>query len=752
MRTARGLSAGPLCGILQKEGVPMKKQWLSIMAVVLTAMAASPKVFPVVANPASGMLIGGGKPQTEANSPKAPTEEEWVIEAVDLRKAKEFNLGSDRGLRVDAAGNPHIAYGGASLYYAWYDGVDWHYETADNSVKVGYYASLALDEDGNPHIAYLDSSNDDIKYAYRDGSGWHTEIVDPGGGNYTSLALDEGGYGHIGYGSRQGGLAYAYQDDTGWYTRTVDSQITGLGYWDGLNSLALDKDGYPHIGYYVEFIDVVIQQNLRYAYQDVTGWYTQTVDSSGRVGNHPSLALDSAGRPHISYRDIDHQDLKYAYLDATGWYSVTVDSSTTVCYFTSLDLDNQDHPHIVYNSDSSEILKYANFNGSDWDIQTVPIEGNPACAPSSIGIADNGDVHLVYEDWWNGRLRYAYYDEIDWQTALVDSEIDNTETGTYSSLALDQDGYPHIGYYNAKYGSPKHKYKTSPGTWVSDSPNYSGADVGRYTSLAIDGYGYVHVSAYCAHDSILNDLVYAYQDASGWNEMILITSNVNDGLYTSLDVTGDGEAYISYYDARFGDLYYAMIYHAYYYTDKLDSTGDVGKYTSLTLDASGNFHISYYDSTNGNLKYLEAGQTKQVVDSVGDVELYSSIDTDGSENPHISYSGNGLLYAYYDGSEWYTETVDTVGQFSSIAIDDYGCPHISYYDEVNGDLKYAYKEGGTWYLQVVDDYGDVGQYTSIDLDKNGNPHISYYDVTNKGLKYAYYSVEYFIYLPLVLRE
>ena len=50
--------------------------------------------------------------------------------------------------------------------------------------------------------------------------------------------------------------------------------------------------------------------DLRYAYKDATGWYTQTVDSSGRVGIHPSLALGSAGKPHISYRDIDHQDLK----------------------------------------------------------------------------------------------------------------------------------------------------------------------------------------------------------------------------------------------------------------------------------------------------------------------------------------------------------------------------------------------------------------------------------------------------------
>ena len=515
------------------------------MAVVLIAMAASSMVFSVVATPNNSKLIESGEPQTEANSSNALPEGEWVIEAVDWRKAKYIDLGSDRGLRVDAAGHPHIAYGGTSLYYVWHDGVDWQYEIADSAAMVGFDASLALDTGGNPHIAYRDFENSDIKYAYRDGSGWHTEIVDIRGGMYTSLALDNAGYGHMSFAS-QDGLTYAYQDDTGWYTRTVDSQAALNGF-TGINSLALDDDGYPHIGYYVEYIDVTIQQNLRYAYQDATGWYTQTVDSSGRVGNHPSLALDSGGYPHISYRDIDNQDLKYAYLDATGWYSVTVDSSVDVGYFTSLDLDSQDHPHVVYNSGDDPydpgVLHYANFDGSAWDIQAVPIDGDPACSPSSIDIADNGDVHLVYYDYTNGHLRYAYYDEIDWQTALVDSEIDPKERGMYSSLALDQGGYPHIGYYNAKDGNLKHIYKSSAGTWIPDNPNYYPYDVGRYTSLGIDGYGYVHISAY---DATNENLVYAYQDASGWNEMTLITTNVDDGLYTSLDVRDYGEAYISY--------------------------------------------------------------------------------------------------------------------------------------------------------------------------------------------------------------
>jgi hypothetical protein len=485
----------------------VKKQWFSLMAVALVTMAASPQVFPVVANLASGMQIEGGKPQSEANAPQAPLEGEWVIEAVDWKRAREPDLGSDRGLRVDAAGNPHVAYGRTSLNYAWHDGVDWQYETADSTAEVGRSASLALDAGGNPHIAYLDADNSDIKYAYRDGSGWHTEIVDPRGGDQISLAVDEEGYGHISF-VFQDDLIYTYMDDTGWHARTVDSQTGSAGYYLRNNSLALDDDGFPHIGYHAEFTDpeaTLLQDNLRYAYQDASGWYTQTVDSSARVGDHPSLALDSAGQPHISYHDIDHRSLKYAYLTATGWYSVTVDSSANDFFYASLDLDNQDQPHIAYSAAGAWEFNYASFDGSDWGIRAVPLSTYPLGA-ISIDVDDNEDVHLVYENWTNRALRYACYDGNDWHTAVVDG--DPKETGKYTSLALDQDGYPHIGYYNAKHGSLKHIYKTSGGAWVNDNPNYSGADVGRYTSLAIDGYGYAHVTAYCVS---LRDLVYAYQ-------------------------------------------------------------------------------------------------------------------------------------------------------------------------------------------------------------------------------------------------
>ena len=59
----------------------------------------------------------------------------WVIECADC--PKKFLGMTDRSLRLDAAGHPHIAHGSDHLYYAWHDGADWHYETVDDSSGVG---------------------------------------------------------------------------------------------------------------------------------------------------------------------------------------------------------------------------------------------------------------------------------------------------------------------------------------------------------------------------------------------------------------------------------------------------------------------------------------------------------------------------------------------------------------------------------------------------------------------------------------
>ena len=115
----------------------------------------------------------------------------WTTEDVDAPKF--FEVYDPHAIAVDGNNNPHIVYGYDHLYYAYFDGSNWQYETADSFPLVGSFASLAVDLNGKAHIGYEDWYNG-LKYATNASGSWVTEIVDSSGDlDDISIALDGNG-------------------------------------------------------------------------------------------------------------------------------------------------------------------------------------------------------------------------------------------------------------------------------------------------------------------------------------------------------------------------------------------------------------------------------------------------------------------------------------------------------------------------------------------------------------------------------
>jgi hypothetical protein len=662
-----------------------------IVAIVLSAsalLALSCLLSNASARPGASAKAASPTEKTRSVLPPG----EWVIEGVDWGEFKELGLFSDRALRVDASGNPHIAYGSPILYYAWHDGDEWHYEVVDDSGEVGWYQALALGPDDKPYIVYTDWDTDRVLVAYRSETGWQTEVVDqyPSRSKDFSIAVDDSGGVHLSYDAKPG-LVYAYDDGSGWITETVD--ICGE-----FSSLALDTAGRPHISYGEYY------GKLKYASWTETGWVTETVDTTGSLCFF-SLAVDSNDQPHISYRDFDNYRINYATYTATGWISHTVEVSAVnhPGYHTAIDLDDQERPHIVYNLENVGDLYHAYYDGNTWQREEIPGTDDATAAACSLVAEEDGDLHAAIIEWVTEEtLRYFYNDGTGWQAQVVEGW--HGGVGQYTSLELDGDDYPHVTYYDARPGYVErlaYRYQDADG-WHTDNPIFTPDDTGKYTSLVLDDQGRPYVSGY---DLDSGNLIWAWHTGFGWIEMTRLTFNVDDGWDTCIALDQDGDPYITFYDARFGDLY--LMYRdgkENWLDTKLYGTDsdNVGRYSSIAFDSQNTYHVSFYDASNDALRYLKQGSAVQTLDSGPAVGEYTSLAVDSQDHPHVSYScGERLCYARFDGANWITETVYSVGQFTSLALDVDDHPYISYYDQIMGDLRFTYYDGNNWHDELL---------------------------------------------------
>jgi len=126
----------------------LRRVWRGLVVLSICVLGAASAAG--AAPPGPGALGGGGGG--------------WLFENADA--PGWFQDMGPRSLAVDADGHLHLAYGGDYLYYADYDGSQWHRYQVDADRASGRFPALALDSGGRPRIAFCDTSTVDLRYAY----------------------------------------------------------------------------------------------------------------------------------------------------------------------------------------------------------------------------------------------------------------------------------------------------------------------------------------------------------------------------------------------------------------------------------------------------------------------------------------------------------------------------------------------------------------------------------------------------------
>ncbi len=232
-------------------------------------------------------------------------------------------VGTQTSLVLDGAGRPAVSYYSSHLKVLRCGDVNCGSGNTtaepDTVGPVGFHSSIAIAFGGIPVVSYYDQKNGDLK-VLRCGN---TTCIS---GSNTITTPDTTG-------------------DVGEYTSSVQDPSTG----------------FPVVSYYD-----ATNGNLKVLRCGTTtcssGNTIATPDTSGVVGSHTSLTLDSSGKPVVSYRDETTGDLNVLHCGNTtcsaGNFVASVDTTANVGFETSIALDSA-LPVVSYFDQSNGDLRVA---------------------------------------------------------------------------------------------------------------------------------------------------------------------------------------------------------------------------------------------------------------------------------------------------------------------------------------------------------------------------------------------------------
>jgi len=326
-------------------------------------------------------------------------------------------------------------------------------------------------------------------------------------------------------------------------------------------------------------------------------WIISTMDSTGDVGKHTSIAVDANEKVHICYIDLTNGKLKYMTNVTGSWVTWVVDSAGD--YDTGIAVDANGKCHIVYDGTGGD-LKYATNATTESGVSSMLESGaySGLIGGDSIAIDSYGKVHISYFRASDLDLKYATNASGSWSTSIVGNGGPIGFMPAYSaSIGVDSDNKIHISCYDD--ASPDSiKYVTNmSGSWVVTTIATIGMAAGWKTSLAVDSNNKIHISYY---DSTNDALKYASNASGAWQTEIVDKSS--GGVWDAslaVDKVNGNQVHMVY--SSNSGFKYAKKSAGSWQISTIDESW-TGRYNSIAIGSS-SIHVSYYDGYNLNLKY-----------------------------------------------------------------------------------------------------------------------------------------------------